>query len=188
MAIIYGLIDPREPDHIRYVGTISKMDKAKCLDSLGSNVLNKDRRWWIMNLEAVGLEPIIVEIEKVKEDLYYHTRAVIRDLRQNGHELFNSKYWVMEKKMNKLERVKIMIALKKLRKLFPEANFVGMWNGWNWHIMCDDFEFYMHNKKFKIWKGLTRKKLKFYTVFCYSSKAKEDVEYLQTKFKEDKFL
>lgn len=175
MIYIYGLVDPREPDHVRYIGAAESIDEENCLDLYGCNVMNKDRRWWIMNLKNEKIKPQIKILKKVKDNLYNHMKKLIYNYYTNGHELFNIKFWIMPiRKPNKLDEVRLKIQLKKLRNTFPAKNFIGNHDGNFWVVGCDDFDFYVNDKKFKVFRGILRKKLSFPVIFCYTSNAEPE--------------
>ena len=189
MIFIYGLIDPRDPGHVRYIGSTTKISLENCYYQ-DVNAINTTRRKWLNGLKSDGIIPEIKQIVKLKdgEDLYYHLKFAIREFHERGHKLYNIKNWLMERKVNKIEMIKIKIILRNLREKFKECKIIGMHDGWRWHIMCNDFEFYMHDKKFKVWKKIIHKKNKFDFVFCYSSKADKDTYKLTSQFKNYTFL
>lgn len=190
MITIYGLVDPREPDHIRYIGAVEGTpDLEKCC-SLDLMIQNKDRRHWLLNLKSEGISPKIKIIQKTVNDLYYGLRTQISKHYEQGHKLFNAKLWVMSKQPNKIDEVRITIMMRKLRSLYPDKKFIAQFNGVDWwSIMCNDFDFYMKDKKFKVWKDIFRKKNKsFVFIFCYCSKADKTLEELRKQYKDYKFI
>ena len=78
------------------------------------------------------------------------------------------------RKPTKVEEVHVKVTLKKLRATFADKNFIGHHDGNFWCISCDDFDFYMNDKKFTVWKKILRKKVKFPIIFSYSSNAEPE--------------
>lgn len=184
---IYGLVDPREPDHVRYIGAFIS-EPSKLIEEDFSNIFNGDRKRWLRLLKSEGVLPEVVILQEGVDDLYYTLKQMVREYWNGGHQLFNLKHWVMTKKVNKLDQVRIKVMIGKLRKLFPEVNFVAMYDENNWNVMCNDYEFYTKNKKFKVWKKLLHKKTPIKFVFCYSSNANKEISSLQKQYKNYIFI
>ena len=92
---IYTLVDPREPEHVRYVGKADD-PKARFRQHLHSVKTYKKRRYvycWIGSLLKVGVTPdmnIIEEVAyKVKEDWASREQHWISLYRISGHKLTN---------------------------------------------------------------------------------------------------
>lgn len=65
-CIVYGLVDPREPDVVRYVGATSKPLKVR-LSGHCSHASNNLLRKWMARLSKAGIKPLIVPIEECEE-------------------------------------------------------------------------------------------------------------------------
>lgn len=94
--LIYGLIDPLEPKHIRYVGMAMKVGRsfehaknAKRLVSKHSYLFH-----WIRLLQAENREPAVLILEELSEDATRNfvgevEKMYITSLREIGHKLTN---------------------------------------------------------------------------------------------------
>lgn len=56
VSVIYALVDPREPGHVRYVGMTTKSPQARFRDHLSDPAKNY-RTNWIRSLLAANLNP-----------------------------------------------------------------------------------------------------------------------------------
>jgi hypothetical protein len=90
MNIIYALIDPREPDAIRYVGK-SYRPSRRLVEHLNqaSRGEGTHKAAWIRSVLSAGVRPEVVELERVGEDWQERERAWVGLLRASGHRLTN---------------------------------------------------------------------------------------------------
>jgi hypothetical protein len=88
--IIYKLIDPRD-QLPHYVGCTSHQPRLRLQAHLYDETTNPRRVAWIRELQALGLQPIIVEIERVgtEEEALKRERWWIRHLLDQGMPLLN---------------------------------------------------------------------------------------------------
>lgn len=92
MSYIYGLIDLREPDDIRYVGkTIEEMSERFDNHLWESKNYDTYKDRWIRLVLRDGLQPTIFELEQCeKEILDIQEIHWIDKLKKEGHNLTNS--------------------------------------------------------------------------------------------------
>lgn len=90
-AVIYGLVDPREPERIRYVGkTIHPTWRVKqhLQDARAGQPSHRCK--WIRKLLSEGTEPQLITLEVVPEADWEEAEIRwIAKLRQDGHQLTN---------------------------------------------------------------------------------------------------
>jgi hypothetical protein len=97
LPFVYGLVDPLEPGHIRYVGMASvradrPLEHAKEARKLSTSPSYKIN--WIRKVQSEGREPAVVVLEELSEgssqDLVgFCEKAYIKSLREIGHRLTN---------------------------------------------------------------------------------------------------
>lgn len=66
MAGVYALVDPREPERVRYVGSSQHM--AKRLVDHANSLTGKadaERKHWVRNMRESGCSPVMVLLEEV---------------------------------------------------------------------------------------------------------------------------
>lgn len=92
---IYGLCDPREPGHVRYVGmaTYSQrpFDHAK---EARASTRHTHRLHWIRKIQQEGVEPLVIVLQACPENssrkfLGFVESCYIKSLREIGHQLTN---------------------------------------------------------------------------------------------------
>lgn len=93
---VYGLVDPLEPDHIRYVGLARipsrPFDHARAARRQATRSSYKIN--WIRKLQADGREPTVLVLEELPESVStfligFVESSYIKSLRQIGHHLTN---------------------------------------------------------------------------------------------------
>lgn len=97
VPFIYGLIDPLEPKHVRYVGMAGvdpsrpyhHAKNAKDISAKASYLLN-----WIRTIQVEGREPEVIILEQCSDNisrelLGYVEKCYIKSLREIGHRLTN---------------------------------------------------------------------------------------------------
>jgi hypothetical protein len=85
--IIYGLVDPLEPERIRYVGQTSQMPSARYVQHINASHGNgRARTNWVHDLRAAGRAPDMVLLESLDQSRELDARemAWIRDLNARG--------------------------------------------------------------------------------------------------------
>jgi hypothetical protein len=94
---IYGLVDPAEPKHVRYVGMAMRAKRpyaharnARKLTAKRTYLLN-----WISSIQSEGRDPIVLILEKFSEltarsFVGQIEKMYIASLRQIGHKLTNT--------------------------------------------------------------------------------------------------
>lgn len=90
---IYGLVDPREPDHIRYVGKSNNPTRRLSKHIRGAmNYVghNWPKEHWIRELSREGANPEHRVLLKVGRDHWeYYEKHLIEKLPEKDHELLN---------------------------------------------------------------------------------------------------
>lgn len=67
---IYGLINPRKPEHIKYIGkTVRKLELRLTAHLQEAKTKNNKRTSWINHLRKQNIKPKIIVIEIIKIDL-----------------------------------------------------------------------------------------------------------------------
>lgn len=92
MNIIYGLVDPRKRDHIRYVGFTSKGLSVRLRQHIISTTDTRHTYLlhWLRSLLAVGITPEIKLLERVGDcDWQFCERVWVKRLWAQGHILVN---------------------------------------------------------------------------------------------------
>jgi len=87
---IYALVDPREPDNIRYIGRTSKNLGAR-LNAHCNDTKVDARTVWIKSLAKEGIRPQIIPIASV---IWAHTKSAveaecIQQFKRWGYQLLN---------------------------------------------------------------------------------------------------
>lgn len=90
---IYGLIDPREPEHIRYVGKTSgyvhKRMKGHIGEAVDTKIVSKKAKW-IRDLIANDILPEVIHLFTTTEEHWEVVeRTIIAYYRLEGHQLTN---------------------------------------------------------------------------------------------------
>lgn len=94
---VYGLCDPLEPGHIRYVGMASMNESRPYVHAklaLRQTEKHSHLFHWIRKLKSEGRDYIIVKLEELQpgcrsEFVGYVESCYIDSLREIGHELTN---------------------------------------------------------------------------------------------------
>jgi len=93
---VYGLVDPLEPKHVRYVGmTRVRVSRPFDHSRLARNEIKHSHLFhWIRSLHAEGREPSILLLEELSENssrwlLGFVEKCYIKSLREIGHRLTN---------------------------------------------------------------------------------------------------
>ena len=91
--LIYGLVDPRKPEDIRYVGKtrqrISRRLYGHITQAKNGNRTHKSA--WIRRLIADNVLPVVVILEETTtENWAMAEKAWIKTLKDNGHDLTNA--------------------------------------------------------------------------------------------------
>lgn len=68
-VIIYGLVDPRYPNTIKYVGATRQCLENRLSQHVTASLCNQDskKERWVFSLLEKGVTPNIVEIERATE-------------------------------------------------------------------------------------------------------------------------
>lgn len=95
--IIYGLVDPLEPKHVRYVGMASNAGRpyVHAKQARRPNHKYSHLRHWVQKLQAEGREYTVLILEELSEDVSRHflgevEKMYIASLRAIGHNLTNA--------------------------------------------------------------------------------------------------
>lgn len=87
--VVYALYDPREPDHIRYIGFTIDPDRRLVEHLKEKNASYKSR--WVQKLLRNGYQPQLVVLAgaKTREEILELEISYIAQYRQEGHRLTN---------------------------------------------------------------------------------------------------
>lgn len=92
-ALIYALVDPRQPEHIRYVGKTCNMKVRMPLHlRLAKTKATNRRLCWIQSVLNAGERPQVLILETVAAGARWQEREIfwIAKARLEGHELTNT--------------------------------------------------------------------------------------------------
>lgn len=67
-TIIYALVDPREPDVVRYVGQTTRPAERLREHAERKNLGRADKEEWLDALAAAGVTPQMVELDRLPAD------------------------------------------------------------------------------------------------------------------------
>lgn len=89
-VFIYGLVDPRTPTKVRYVGASTNLvarHRDHC--TLSGDRRNKGRVNWILQLRKAGIQPAIVVLEECSVENHGDREKYWIKIHQAGGGLFN---------------------------------------------------------------------------------------------------
>lgn len=97
-GIIYYLVDPREPEHIRYIGVTSRDMEDRGLEHIKEAKYYKGKNTyklnWIRKLLSEGVEPkqlLLKEFDFVdEEELFLKEVEIVKEYKEKGHKLTNT--------------------------------------------------------------------------------------------------
>ena len=125
---VYGLVDPLEPKHVRYVGmtTVSARRPRQHADNArNGSMVNPHLSNWIRKIQAEGREPVVLILEELSEDTSkkftgFVEACYIKSLREIGHNLTNIADGGEHGSSSPLVQKKKSDSMKRYRKEHPE--------------------------------------------------------------------
>lgn len=90
MNRIYALVDPRDPEKIRYVGKTNRpLHVRLCEHRKSAKMYDYHVKRWVRKIMAEGVKPMIIELEIVEGNWQEAEVRWIEDMKRTGHRLCN---------------------------------------------------------------------------------------------------